>query len=193
MLGSTFAQEMSQDGPAALDLVYRRPPQSSAEIQSPEFVQTDASICAGEGGLGRHHGERVAPYADNVLGEFGFYLLCKRRLPEAEAFEASHGWAGDRYVCFAGAGKPGDHVFWRTAWRSEKDAAEFFRAAQTVWLHRYAIPFHQRYVQKDGSLVVDDPDRVLRLRRTPDKLGVTIVDATDAAFADAMEARLAMP
>ena len=34
---------------------------------------------------------------------------------------------------------------------------------------------------------------MLRLRRTPDKLGVTIVDATDAAFADAMETRLAMP
>ena len=193
MLGSTFAQEMSQDGPAALDLVYRRPPQSSAEIQSPELYKRKPPFVPAKVDWGDTTVNGVAPYADNVLGEFGFYLLCKRRLPEAEAFEASHGWAGDRYVCFAGAGKPGDQVFWRTVWRSEKDAAEFFQAAQTVWLHRYGIPFHQRYVQKDGSLVVNDPDRVLRLRRTPDKLGVTIVDATDAAFADAMEARLAMP
>jgi hypothetical protein len=119
--------------------------------------------------------------------------LCKRRLPEGQAFEASLGWAGDRYLCFPGAEGSGDHVFWQTRWRTGKDALDFFQAAQTIWLHRYAIPFNKRYERSDGEFIVDDPGRVIRLRLTPDKQGVTIIDATEAGFADAIEAKFLRP
>ena len=193
MMGSTFAQEMGADGPAKLDAVYARPPQSTAEIQTSECIHQDPPFIPAVPAWPDLTVNGTAPFADNVLGEFGFFLLCKRRLPEAEAFEASLGWAGDRYLCFPGGENRGDHVFWQTRWRTEKDASEFFQAAQTVWLHRYAIPFNKRYEQPDGSFVVNDPDRILRLRLTSDKLGVTVVDATEAAFADAIEAKFLRP
>jgi hypothetical protein len=192
MMGSSFAQELSQsDGPKSLDRIYDRVPASTAEILHPEVYTAAPSFLPAAVTYDEVYVREAAPYADNVLGEFSMYLLFKARLAEDQAFEAAQGWLGDRYLCYPGStGPEGDHVHWRTLWQTEKDAAEFLKAAQTVWLHRYAIPWNARYEQPDGSTVVDDPARQIRLRLGADKKSVVLVDSPDAAWADAMEATL---
>lgn len=192
MMGSSFAQELSQnDGPKSLDAIYDRVPAATAEILHPELYTGSPAFLPTPVTYDDVYIRNVAPYADNVLGEFALYLMFKARLPEEQAFEAAHGWLGDRYVCYPGTDGPaGDHVHWHTLWQTEKDATEFIKAAQTVWLHRYAIPWNSRYEQPDGSTLVNDPARHLRLRLGPDKKSVTLVDSPDAAWADALEASL---
>jgi len=192
MMGSSFAQELSQnDGPKSLDRIYDRIPSSTAEILHPELYTASPVFLP----LTVDHEEvyvrGAAPYADNVLGEFALYMLLKARLPEEQSFESASGWLGDRYLCYPGeGGAGGDHLHWRTLWQTEKDATEFLKAVQTLWLHRYAIPWNARYEQADGSTVVSDPTRHVRLRLGPDKKSVTVVDSPDGAWADAMEATL---
>jgi len=167
MMGSSFAQELSQnDGPKSLNLIYDRMPASTAEILHPEIYTRTPAFMPSTVNFNELYVRDVAPYADNVLGEFAMYLLFKARLPEEQSFEAAHGWLGDRYLCYPGAtaGPGGDHVHWTTLWQTEQDATEFLKAAQTVWLHRYAIPWNARYELPDGSTVVSDPARQLRLR-----------------------------
>ncbi len=192
MMGSSFAQEMSQnDGPKSLNKVFDRIPSSTAEVLHPEIYTATPPFLASTVNHEEVYVRDTAPYADNVLGEFAIYLLLKSRVAEEQAFEAASGWLGDRYLCYPGAdGVKGDHVHWRTLWQSEKDAAEFIKAAQTIWLHRYAIPWNARYEQPDGSTIVNDPTRQLRLRLGPDKKSVTLVDSPDAGWADALEAAL---
>jgi len=192
MMGSSFAQELSQDGgPKALDAIYDRLPASTAEILHTELYTATPPFLPATVTYDDVFVRDAAPYADNVLGEFAMYILFKARLPEEQAFEAARGWVGDRYVCFPGEDiDAGDHLHWRTLWQTEQDAAEFLKAAQTVWLHRHAIPWNPRYEQPDGTVVVDDPTRQLRLRLGEDKKSVTLVDSPDAAWADAMEAVL---
>jgi hypothetical protein len=192
MMGSSFAQEMSQnDGPKSLDVIYTRMPASTAEILHPELYTATPPFLPAAVTYDDVFVRESAPYADNVLGEFALYLLFKARLPEEQSFEAARGWLGDRYVCYPGGEGPGgDHLHWRTVWQTEQDATEFLKAAQTVWLHRYAIPWNARYEQPDGSTIVNDPNRQLRLRLGPDKKSVVLVDSPDAAWADALEATL---
>ncbi|MFN0129357.1 MAG: hypothetical protein ACKV19_22045 [Verrucomicrobiales bacterium] len=192
MMGSSFAQELSQnDGPKSLDRIYDRLPTSTTEVLHPELYTASPPFVPESVLYDDVFVRDAAPYADNVLGEFALYILFKARLPEDQAFEAAKGWLGDRYVCYPGAeGPAGDHVHWRTLWQTEQDAADFLKAARTVWLHRYAIPSNPRYELPDGSTVVDDPTRQIRLRLGPDKKSVTLVDSPEAAWADALEAVL---
>jgi hypothetical protein len=192
MMGSSFAQELSQnDGPRSLDVIYTRLPTSTSEILHPELYSATPAFVPAVVSYDDVYVKDTAPFADNVLGEFALYLLFKSRLPEDQSFEAARGWLGDRYACYPGGDGPGgDHVHWRTLWQSEKDAMEFLKAAQSVWLSRHAIPWNARYEQPDGSTVVDDPNRQLRLRLGPDKKSVTLVDSPEAAWADALESVL---
>lgn len=195
MMGSTFSQEMTQDGgPKALDALYNEPPGSTAEILHPELYTATPRFSAITVNWPDVLINDTLPYADNVLGEFTIYQLLKARLPEDPAFEGAKGWAGDRYVCYPGPeGQKGDHLYWRTHWQTEQDAQEFLKAAQTVWLHRYSIPPNPRYEQPDGSTLVDDPGRVIHILLGADKKTVNITDSPDAAFVGAMEAHFAQP
>ena len=193
MMGSSFAQEMSQDGgPKALNAIYDRLPTSTSEILHTALYTATPPFLPSAVTYDDLYIRDVAPYADNVLGEFSAYLLFKARLAEDQAFEVARGWLGDRYLCYPGTeGPPKDHLHWRTLWQTEKDAAEFLKAAQTVWLNRHAIPWNARYEQPDGSTIVNDPNRVIRIRLGADKKSVTLVDSPEAAWADALEAGLA--
>ncbi len=195
MMGSSFAQELSQDdGPKSLNRIYDRLPSSTTEILHPELYTASPAFLPGTVLYDEVYVHDTAPYADNVLGEFTMYILFKARLHEDQAFEAASGWLADRYLCYPGTDGPaGDHVHWRTLWQTEEDAAEFLKAAQTVWLHRHAIPWNARYAQPDGSTIVNDPTRQLRLRLGPDKKSVTLVDSPDEKWADALEATLVQP
>ncbi len=193
MMGSQFAQELSADGgPKALDAIYARLPLSTAEVLHPDLYQgAPAFTPSAVPWLDATVAER-SPFSDTTVGEFGLYILLKRQLAEEKAYQAAEGWTGDRCLVFPGDDK-GDHVYWRLLWRTEKDAREFFEAAPTFWLGRYSIPWNKRFEQSDNSFVVDDPHRIIRLRLDIAGKAVTVLDATDEAFADALEAALGEP
>ena len=71
----------------------------------------------------------------DVNGEWSLYLILDQFLnAPVESRRAAAGWAGDRYVVYAGA-KPGEVFFAQlAAWDSENDAREFYDAyAKRTW------------------------------------------------------------
>jgi len=188
MMSADFAKDVQPDeNRASRNAAFLRPVRSTAEILHPELYKRVPPFQPVAIPWPDTRVDGTAPFFDNVIGEFGINILFKGHLGEDVAFTAAVGWQGDRYVCYPGDEKNGDHVFWQSVWESEAHAIEFAKAAQTVFLHRYSIPWNKRYQQPDGSFIVNDPYRVLRFRFTPDKKGVTIVNATRAEFADAIE------
>ncbi len=190
MMGSQFSQDLQgEGGPSSLAAVYARPPVSTAEIMHPELWKQKPPFQPVTVELGDPALDGKAPYFTNTMGEFGTFSVLRRRLEQDAALEAASGWAGDRYLCFEGEPQRGDHAFWRTVWEDKLEAREFMKAIQTVLLHRYGIPANPRYEQPDGGIVLNDPYRIIRIRLAADEKTVNIIDATDAAIADAMEAR----
>lgn len=187
--GSLFVEALAgQGGNAAVDAAYARPPQSSAEILHPEQLYLanppfqpiavdlpDPTV----GGL--------APYFTNTAGELGSYIALRAWLGVDEATVASEGWAGDRYAVWAGEEGVGDHLFWKTVWRSPDDAREFFDQMRRVLMQRFAIPWRKVYDEVPGQFRVDDPRRIVRLVLQADAKVVLLSLATDPAFAAALE------
>ena len=187
--GSQFIEVLAgQGGNAAVDAAYARPPRSSAEILHPQelylvnppfqpvpvaFTDTDISS--------------QSPYFTNVAGEIGSYIALRSWLGVEEATAASEGWAGDRYAIWPGQDGVGDHVFWKTVWRTAKDAQEFFDQMRRVQMQRFSIPWRKEYDSVPNRFSVDDPRRIIRLILNPDTKTVTLLNAIDPAFAAALE------
>ncbi len=189
MMGDYFAQTIhQQSGFKSLDAAYARPPQSSTEILHPELYQATPPFQPAAVALPSAPVNGQAPLFENVLGEFGTLLLLKSQTREEVALQASDGWQGDRYVVYPGDEKKGDHAVWRSVWRTEVDAKDFAAAIRTMLLHRYAVPESPAQTLADGSFAVNDAARVIRIRTAVDKKTVTVINATDTAFADALEA-----
>jgi hypothetical protein len=69
--------------------------------------------------------------ASSPLGELGVRGLLLKTLPAAEATRAAAGWGGDRAYLFERArSKP--LFVWKTYWDKPAEAAEFFRAYNTL-------------------------------------------------------------
>ena len=191
--GSQFIEVLAgQGGNAAVDAAYTRPPASSAEILHPEelylanppfqpvTVTFADTVVSGQ-----------SPYFTNVAGEIGSYIALRSWLGVDEATAASEGWAGDRYAIWPGPDGVGDHVFWKTVWRTAKDAQEFFDQMRRVQMQRFSIPWRKEYDAVPKQFSVDDPRRIIRLSVNPETNTVTLLNATDPAFAAAMEAAAA--
>ena len=185
--GNLFVQAIHRKGGyTAVNNAYSRPPRSSAEILHPDalylanppFVPVSVSfpdtIVNG-----------IAALHTNVAGEIGAYEHVRTFADVDYATTATEGWAGDRYALWAGSKEHGDHLLWRSVWTTEKDAREFFDALRRGVMQRHLIPWQKEYDASPDQFHVDDPHRVIRLRRTGNT--VTLVDATDAAFAKALE------
>lgn len=190
MLGSQFAQEMSSEGgPKALNAIYSRLPLSTAEILHPQLYKNTPPFTPAAIPWLDTEVEGQKPLQDFVAGEFGIYILFKRQVAEEKAFQAGEGWAGDRCLVFPGTDK-GDHLYARFLWQTEKDAREFVETAQTYYMGRYSIPWKKQFEQPDGSFIVNDPGRILRVRLSEDKKTVTVLDSPDEVFAEALEKKL---
>lgn len=119
--------------------LYRDLPTSSEQILHPEkyFDHRDDPIeleplCPGPTGVGR-----FVPLHSEVIGEFVTSVLLKQFIPENEAVEAAAGWGGDRFASFEDL-HTGEVMFiWLTAWDSEEEASEFYRAWDRLVLTRY--------------------------------------------------------
>lgn len=186
-------QHPDSGSPGFLDRIYQRLPVSTAEILHPEELyfsdtpfrpvdfQWDDLLVAGK-----------EPLMSNVAGELNILLLMKVPLAPDQAADVANGWRGDRYLVYP-ADEPGkDHVFWRTSWATPEDARAFASAMQKSLTFRFSIPVQKKYLT-DAGFLVDDPNRPLRIRTSVDGLTVQVVNATDEAFADALEAKFGMP
>ena len=187
--GSLFVEALAgRGGNAAVDAAYVRMPGSSAEILHPEelYLATPpfepVAIDFKETKVGARDS-----YFTNTAGELGTYIALRGWLGIEEATLASEGWAGDRYGVWPGEAGIGDHVFWKTVWRTEKDAQEFFDHMRRVIMQRFSIPWRQGYDAAPGQFRVDDPRRVVRLVLKSGGKTVTLLQATDPAFAVELE------
>ena len=187
--GSQFIEALAgQGGNAAVDAAYARPPQSSAEILHPDLYLANPAfqpvkVVFTEMGIAGQ-----SPYFTNTAGEIGTYIALRSWLKSDEATTASEGWAGDRYAIWPGVEGIGDHVFWKTVWRTGKDAQEFYNLMRRVLMQRFSIPWRKEYDALPNQFRVDDPRRVIRLVVNSDTMTVTLLNAVDPAFAQALEA-----
>jgi hypothetical protein len=184
--GRNFVEYLLQNGKEdSITAMYQRPPQSTAEILHPErYLATppfkpvavefpDAEI------LGKK------PVFSNVVGELALQLMLRSSLSQELSTAVSDGWAGDRYVIYPGENPAhGDHLVWKTTWISANDAEEFYRIQCRLMPRRYHIPEKPEYTTPEG-FSISDPHRAIRIRLSPDKLSVLVINAADPAFADA--------
>lgn len=184
--GNLFAQTLHQKGGvSAINNAYARPPRSTAEILHPEELYLASPPFAPVSITFPDTSVSGTPALfTNVVGEAALFFHVRSWADQDAADLATVGWAGDRYVVWPG-GKEGDHVLWRSVWRTEGDAKEFFAVLRTGLMSRHLIPWQKEYDAIPGQFRVDEPHRVLRLRM--DGKTVTLINATDPAFAKAME------
>ncbi len=187
--GSLFVEVLAgQGGNAAIDAAYARPPRSSAEILHPETLYlANPPFQATPVEFSETRVGGMDPYFSNTAGELGTYIVLRSWLGVDEASLASDGWAGDRYAVWSGKDGAGDHVFWKTVWRTEKDAGEFFDHMRRVLMQRFALPWRAVYDELPGQFRVDDPQRVVRLVLRGAEKVVTLLNATEPASARSLE------
>lgn len=185
--GKSFVETLLMRGNEPfLNNAYQRPPASTAEILHPDLYLANPPFQAAKIELPEVSINGAGPYFKNVAGEFSIYLMFRQFVSADLALRVSDGWAGDAYATFSGPPQYGDHVLWKTSWRTPEDGQEFFDGMKRILMQRLTIPYQKEYDQ-ERAFVVNDPHRQLRLRQSPDKLSVTLVNTTEAAAADALD------
>jgi hypothetical protein len=190
--GNLFVQALHmKNGTAAINAAYSRPPRSSTEILHPELYQATPPFEPVRITFAEPAVNGLEPFFSNVAGEAASYFFVRGWADVDTAEVATRGWAGDRYLVWSGTKPHGDHILWRSEWTTEKDAEEFFAVMRTGLMSRHLIPWQKEYDAVAGQFRVDDPHRIIRLRR--DGKTVTLLDATDPAFAKAAEEKFMTP
>lgn len=189
--GNLFVQTLhGKGGLSAVNNAYQRPPQSSAEIMHPESLYlANPPFVPVKVNYPDPAVDGTEPLFSNVAGEIGAYFLVRSFADLDYATAATEGWAGDRYLIWPGSKEHGDHLLWRTVWTTDDDAKQFFDAMRRGVMTRHLIPWQKEYDAAPDQFRVDDPHRSIRLRCTGTT--VTLLDATDAAFAKALEEKFA--
>jgi hypothetical protein len=122
------------------------------------------------------------PYFDDRLGRFATFTALRAYNSDEEAGLGARGWKGDRLLACAAPDHERDHALWQTLWITREDARAFFKAMHACLLQRYdAKPSSD----EPGRTVLQALNRHVRLVINRDGLGVRLVDAATAAFADA--------
>ena len=138
--GARFVGEARKRGGwEEVSSLYRDLPVSSEQILHPEkyFDRRDEPVEVEPLSPGRAGEGRFVPLHSEVIGEFVTSVLLKQYIPENEAVEAAAGWGGDRFASFEDL-HTGEVMFiWLTAWDSEEEAIEFYRAWDHLVLSRY--------------------------------------------------------
>ena len=130
--GTRFVETVRRkSGARGIDELFRRPPASSEQVLHPEkyFARESAREVTLDEGPFAANGWTVA--AQTPLGELGVRGLLLKTLPAAEATRAAAGWGGDRAYLFERAESTPLFV-WKTYWDKPAEAAEFFRAYNTL-------------------------------------------------------------
>lgn len=130
--GTRFVETVRRkSGARGIDELFRRPPASSEQVLHPGkyFAGESPREATLDEGQFAANGWTVA--ASSPLGELGVRGLLLKTLPASEATRAAAGWGGDRAYLFERTqSKP--LFVWKTYWDKPTEAAEFFRAYNTV-------------------------------------------------------------
>lgn len=186
--GKDFAEAVFAKGSESeFPNVGARPPQSTAEILHPELYLKSPPFKPVHVSFSTTTALGHAPYFNNVAGEFALDMLMRTYVSPDLAMRISTGWAGDRYLVYPGDEVHGDHVLWKTVWRTKEDAEEFFQGISRVLMKRYIIPFQPEYEQPN-AFIVNDPHRKIRIRMDVEQNSVTLVNASTTSMAEALDA-----
>jgi hypothetical protein len=166
-----------------VDKLYKKPPLSTEQVLHPKKYESyERPIVIKSSAL-----EGLAVKKDDVMGEFGLYVLLRQHgVADAKAKLASAGWGGDRTAVLSKAkvASLSDTVgVSMSAWDHEADAIEFFKAAGDALASlsggKLASSTATRITYVNGS-------RLSSVERRGDKVLLTI--AVQKALAKKLEA-----
>jgi hypothetical protein len=149
-------------------------------------------------------------YYKYTMSQQGFYdtdlpPLTKRDLRDSAGSQAARGWRGDRYLVYPNGDGAGarDHVYWRSKWASPNDAAEFFHGARVALAYANAIildradyeiahdPADREQITPESVGATyekqTDKGRFIRIELNRETSEVTIINAGDKAWLDALQ------
>jgi len=130
--GTRFVETVRRkSGTRGIDELFRRPPASSEQVLHPEKYfarELPREVSLDEGQFAANNW-KVA--ATTPLGELGVRGLLLKAMSGGEAARAAAGWGGDRAYLFERA-KTAPLFVWKTYWDTPAEAAEFFRAYNTL-------------------------------------------------------------
>jgi hypothetical protein len=128
--GARFVRQVyagAQDSYAAVDQLFRNPPESTQQILHPEKyfagvrpVEVDLPDISGA------LGDDWRRVGGGVLGELDTRVLIEQYGDPAEARRVAAGWSGDRWLLLERGGR--STIVLRNTWESEDAAAAFFSA-----------------------------------------------------------------
>lgn len=186
--GFEFAQTLHSAGSfAQLNAAYSRPPQSCAEIIEAERYLDNSALPSTRPDMGNVTVQDHAPYWDDSLGRFAIYTALRTYNSDEDAGQAARGWQGDRLLAYASPDHKRDHAAWQTMWLSPEQAGLFFKAMRNWLLQRYDV---KATTDAPAELVLDTPERHVRLLLNRNGQGVLLLDAATADFAEAMRSTL---
>ena len=118
----------TRTGWAAVNEVWRDPPQSTEQILHPERYPEDTPEWVTIPALTSTLGAGWSLYQEDTLGEFILRLHLAVRLEEQEVDEAATGWGGDRYVLYVNPETDEACLAVYLVWDDEDEADEFVEA-----------------------------------------------------------------
>ena len=91
----------------------------------------------------------------DVLGQYNIRLLLEGAVTKEEAILAAKGWSGDMLGLYKSKVDGKYSLLWKTAWNSEKDAAEFFDAMRELLQRQFGVQLNPKArnvrVRKPGT------------------------------------------
>ena len=185
----------SRGGWAAVDELYKNPPQSTEQVLHPEklVAPRDVPVDVRLPELQKSLSAGWALKDEDVLGELGmrimFEIWGKKSGADSHAAAASaSGWGGDRYYYFTNAVSSGDLLVWKTVWDTEQDAGKFLTAYRVLLATRFPALKKAGKSDSSGKAVFQEwevePGRFIKLARTGKTVGV--IDTTSRSCLDVM-------
>ncbi len=188
-MGREFAQTLHSAGQFdQVNGAYERPPVAGLEIIDPGLYLDEKPLEIPPIEFTDVKVEGHKPIWDDTLGALALVLYLKQHVAEPIAAQTAPGWANDRLLVYAAAGKPRDHVAWQTLWKDSDAADAFFAAMRQGLINRYKEAATTEAPK--GVFRLNGPERFVSLQRTNDGKGVLYVDAAEAAFAEALQKTL---
>jgi hypothetical protein len=145
---------------AAVDALWRRPPESTEQILHPEkYDRNELPLRVEATPLPRVAADHTAAALDS-LGELLVRLWLARFVSPDVAERAAAGWGGDRVALYLPTDKsPGGVVAWLTVWDSVPDAEDFHAAASAAAAD--LAPFVVERRETRVALLIGAPERAL--------------------------------
>lgn len=182
--GFDFSQSMHSAGQySQLNAAYSRPPTSCAEVIEPERFLEAMRLPPAQVEMKSTEVLGTMPYWDDRLGRFACYSALRTYSSDEEAGLGARGWKGDRLLAYAAPEAKRDHAAWQILLLTREDADAFFKSMRSGLSQRYDQPAQ---LDESGRFILNTQERQTRLIINRDGLGVLLIDAATADFAEAL-------